>query len=297
MQHLNKKNVTKFISDAVLIFAGAFMLALSMYMFTIPAKFAPGGISGLSAIIEIAFGFSASYSIIIFNIPLFILAFIFLSKPFAIKSTITILLTSGIMQIFKLIHLYQYVDASNMILSSIAGGLLYGVGIGLLINIGSSSGGTDIISMLIRKKISSISISWIIFILNVFIVLFGGIVFLTVLKMNPTTVFAIILYSVLENFVCSKCMEVVMKGVSSSVKFEVITSMPEELSRAISEKTKRGVTIVESHGGYSNEKNYLVICILYKTETQLVRKIIKEIDPKSFAFVMDTREVWGNGFK
>lgn len=296
MKKIDKKTALQFSIDGAFIVASAAILALAMYMFIIPAKFAPGGIAGLSSIIEVVFGFSASYSLVIFNLPLVILGFFYLSKRFAIKTTITIALTSGIMEIYKAIHLYQFVDSSNLILSALAAGILYGVGIGLLLNRESSVGGTEIISMLIRKKYSSLSISWIVFILNTVIVLIGGTLYLFVLKLNATYVFTIIMYSLLENFVYSKCLELVLKGSSSSVKFEIITNIPQEMSKVISEKTKRGVTIVESHGGYSNEKNFLVICVVYKAETQLLRKIVKEVDPNSFAFVMDTREVWGNGF-
>lgn len=297
MTKFSKNDIMSLLVQSIFILIGSLFIALSLYMFTIPAKFAPGGLSGLASIIEIVFDFSASYSILIFNVPLIVLSFVFLSRPFAIKTSVTVVLVSGVLKLFELVKLYQFIDPSNLILSALAGGLIYGVGIGLLLNSGSSSGGTEIISMLIRKKVSSISISWIIFIINVAIVAFGGVLYLTVLKLDYTYVLALILYSIIQNFTASKSIEFVIKGVSSSVKIEIITTKPAEICEEINNKTKRGVTVISSKGGHSGEDNTVIICVVYRTEIRLIKHLIKQIDPSCFAFAMDTREVWGNGFQ
>lgn len=285
------------IINVCLTVVGAFLTAFSMYVFILPAKFAPGGVSGISAIIQSLSGFSAAYSLLIFNAPLVVLSFIFLSRKFAIKTTLAIALSSLFLTIFRATNFYCFDDASNRILASLAGGLITGAGLGILVKAGASSGGTDVISILIQKKTSSLSVSWLIFFMNLVVIAFAGIMYTTVAKMDLTNTITIMLYSFISVFLSSKAMEVILNGVSSAVKFEVITSHPLELSEAIMKHLNRGVTIINSHGGFSKAENNLVICVVTRRQIVPFRKLLKAIDPCAFATAVDTREVLGNGFK
>ncbi len=276
---------------------GSFLLALSLHVFTIPAKFAPGGVSGLASLIQIVSGFSASYSLLIFNVPLVVLSFIFLSKKFAVKTTFSILMSSLFLKIFEWVNFFQFKEQGSLILSAIAGGLISGIAIGILIRTGASSGGTDIISLLVQKKHSSLSISWFVFAMNLFVVLLGGILYRTVLKMDANSIINILLFSMVEIFMSSKAMDIILNGINSAVKFEIITSKPSEIGDAIVKRLGRGATIVETKGAYTNSTNADVICVVTRHQVSELRKLLKEIDPNAFAFAMNTREVLGNGFR
>lgn len=296
-KEINHKKVLKNVATILMIIIGSGMLALSMHMFTIPAKLAPGGVSGLASIIQVVSGFPASFSVIIINIPLIILSFKFLSKRYSLLSVLGIALVAGFLQLFDHINLYQFVNTNESIIASLAGGVISGTGVGLLVKNEASSGGTETISLLIQKKLTSASISWIVLIINVFIITIGCILYLTVLKMSGAEIITTMLFSIMQVFVSSKTMEIILNGMSSAVKFEVITNKPKELSEAIFKRLKRGVTIIDSYGAYTKEKNSTVVCVVTRMQISHFKRIIKETDPNAFAYALETREVFGIGFR
>lgn len=296
-EKINVKKLTKNITSILTIVLGAALLALSMHVFTIPAKLAPGGVSGLSAIIQIVTGFPAGYSIILFNIPLIILSFMFLSKKFSVLSLLGIALASGFLQLYDYLNLYEFVNQGEAIIASLAGGVMSGAGVGLMVKNESSTGGTEAISLLIQKRFTSVSISWIILVINIFIISIGCTLYVSVLKMPTNTVITVALFSFMQVFVASKTMEIILNGMSSAVKFEIITQNPKILSDAILQRLKRGATIIDSCGAFTKEKNSILICVVTKMQISQFKKLIKEVDPTAFAFSLDTREVLGVGFK
>jgi len=297
MNNIKSNKTFKKIIAIILTVVGAFLLALSMHVFTIPAKFAPGGVSGIASIIQIITGFPAGYSMLIFNIPLIILSFIYLSKKFSWLSLLGIALASGFLQLFDYVNLYEFVNANETIISALAGGIMSGVGVGLMVRSEASSGGTEIISLLIQRKFTSVSIAWIVLSINIFIITIGGILYYFLLKMSPTDVITIMIFSFMQVFISAKTMEVILNGLSSAVKFEVITQKPQELSQAIIEKLRRGVTIIDSYGCYSKGKNSYLICVVTRMQISPFKRLLKSVDPSAFAVSINTREVLGTGFR
>lgn len=296
-ERVDTKKIVKNTLTILTIFIGAGLLALSMHVFTIPAKLAPGGVSGLSSIIQIVSGFPAGYSMILINIPLVILSFKFLSKKFSMLSVLGIALVSGYLQLFDYVNLYEFVNTNESIIAALAGGVMSGAGIGLMVKSEASSGGTEILSLLIQKKLTSASISWIVLTINTFIIAIGATLYLAVLRMTVSNVITTMLFSFMQVFVASKTMEIILNGMSSAVKFEVVTNKPKELSEAIFKRLKRGVTIIDSYGAYTKEKNSTVVCVVTRMQISQFKRIIKEADPNAFAYALETREVYGIGFR
>lgn len=276
--------------------AGAGLLSLAMYMFMLPSKFIPGGVSGLTIIVETLTGFSASYTMLILNTPLVILAFIFLNKEFAIKTALGIAMTSGFLQLYKAVELYQFFNANEVWLSALAGGVIGGVGIGLLVKGGGSSGGTEVISLLVQKRYIASSMSFIILLMNVFIVGLGSLLYMTVLKMDLQTGFTTIICSIIQVYLGSKSIEFVLNGLKLAVKFEIITNHGDAIKEAINTKMHRGVTIVSCEGGYTGEGRDMLICVITRTEIGTFKRILKEVDKDAFVYAINTREVIGKGF-
>ncbi|MDE6967164.1 MAG: YitT family protein [Clostridia bacterium] len=290
-----KKVFTEFVNLLIML-AGAFCLSLAMYMFMLPSKFIPGGVSGLTIIIQTLTGFSASYSMLILNAPLIILAFIFLSREFAIKTTLGIGMTSGFLAIFRTIHMYEFFNPNSVWLSALAGGVIGGIGIGLMVKGGGSSGGTEIVSLLVQKRYIASSMSFIILSINAFIVTLGSILYMTVGGMDLQTGITTIICSFIQVFLGSKCIEFVLNGLKPAVKFEIITNKGEELKTEINSRMHRGVTIVSCEGGYTGDNRDMLICVITRTEISNFKRILKEIDSDAFVYAINTREVIGKGF-
>lgn len=296
---MQKETKTRLIfetKNGLIMLLGATLLATAMYMFMLPSKFIPGGVSGLTIIIETLSGFPASYTLLILNAPLVILAFIFLKKEFAIKTTICIALVSGILQIFKVCQVYQYFNANEIWLSALAGGVIGGIGIGLMVKGGGSSGGTEVVSLLIQKKYISSSLSFIVLVINTFVVTLGGILYMTVGKMPIDLGITTIICSFIQIFLGSKCIELILNGLKTAVKFEIITTKGEELKQAINSKLGRGVTIIDCEGGYTGESRDLLVCVVTRVEISAFKRLLMEIDKDAFVYAINTREVIGKGF-
>ena len=183
-----------------------------------------------------------------------------------------------------------------MWLSALAGGVIGGIGIGLLVKGGGSSGGTEVVSLLVQKKYIASSMSVIILGINVFIVTLGSILYMTVGNMGLQTGFTTIICSLIQVFLGSKCIEFVLNGLKPAVKFEIITNNGDKLKTEISNRMHRGVTIVSCEGGYTGDNRDMLICVITRTEISTFKRILKEVDKDAFVYAINTREVIGKGF-
>lgn len=297
MKHSYKsRKIFRNILASCKVIAGAFLMALSIHSFTIPAKFIPGGVSGIASMLQILTSFPASYSVFLINFPLVILSFWKMNKTFALKSLGGIVLTSTSLFLFSQFNFFTYENPTNPLIPAIAGGILSGAGIGLLVSSEFYPGGTEIASAMLQKKHSSMSMSWIIFVINCIIISVGSLLYRFVGKMTPTEIITIVVCSYIQIFFNAKSMDIVLNGGNYAVKFEVITDKSTELTQAISNKLGRSVTIMTGQGGYSQEQNDVLICVITRTQISTFKRILKEIDPSAFAFAMNTREVLGRGF-
>ena len=273
------------------ILASGTLRATGIYAFVVPNDFAPGGVTGIASMLEYGTGFNAGYFLAAINVPLIIIAFIFIGKRFAIISGIAILLSSGLMILFEAIGVPTCAAAdpngADRILFAVAGGILGGCGSAIIFKLGGSSGGTDIIATLIQKKYSATNVAWFIFMLDSTVVLASGFVY-----DNPLVP---ILLAFVEMFASSKVCETILQGFKSALKFEIITSAPDELSQDIITKLHRGVTMVKANGMYTGEDRAMLICVLRKRQLSQFRAILKQY-PDSFAYIGGTSEVCGRGF-
>lgn len=296
MHKLSKKRVMLELQSLLIMLCGAFCLSLAMYMFMLPSKFIPGGVSGITVIIQTLSGFSASYSMLILNAPLVILAFIFLNKEFAFKTMLGIAMTSAFLAIFRAANMYEYFNQNEVWLSALAGGVLGGVGIGLLVKGGGSSGGTEVLSLLVQKRYIASSMSTIILIFNIGVVVLGSVLYMTIGGMNLQMGITTIICSLIQVFLGSRCIEFVLNGLKYAVKFEIITNKGEELKTQINTRMHRGVTILSCEGGYTGDKRDMLICVVTRTEISAFKRIMKEVDKDAFVYAINTREVIGKGF-
>lgn len=291
-----KKRLHDWLLVPCMILFAAFLRSLCVRAFmTSPAfRFAPGGVTGIGAMIEYATDgrFSTGYTNIIINIPLLIVAFIFLSKPYAIKTAISVGLSSGGMILMQYLNFPQYgLDANGAIdpnaqpvLAAMACGVLGGIGVAILIRAGSSNGGTDILAALIQRKFAATGITWFIMGLDGLIIMSSYFVYdngLTPVFMSFTQQF------------CSAMMgDVILTGLKSAIKYEIITDDAEALSAELIQKLGHSVTKIDATGMYAHSEKSLLVCVIHKRQVTEFNNILKKYN-NTFAYVTSTSEVFG----
>lgn len=277
---------------AALVLAASFVRAAGVHCFIVPNAFAPGGITGIGSLVEFMTaneshaGFSAGYTILILNIPLLIIAFLFLGRKFAVLTAIATILSSVLTVVFQRIDFYVYTD--ERILAAAAGGIFTGLSLALMLKAGGTMGGTDIIATFIQRKHSATNVAWFIFALDSTVVI--GSLFFFKNGLTPA------ILSFIEMFSSSKMCDVITSGHKSAIKFEIVTTKPQELSDAILKRLHRGVTKLDAVGMYTDEPRAVLVCLIRRRQVSEFRKLIKAIDPDGFAYMSQASEVLGLGF-
>ena len=227
------------------------------------------------------------FTVILINLPLFIIALKELGWKFCSKAIVgTVLLsifvelTSGIANLINL--------EEDVFLGCIFGGLLNGIGLSLVFKADGSTGGSDLLAQIIYKKRPISSIGQILLVIDSFVIISNALVFDSI---------AIALYSVIALFISKKTTDIIFEGVNYTKAVNIISKKGEEIAKEIIAKTDRGVTISECVGVYTNESYMHIISVVTVPQLPSVKKIVKEIDKKAFIYISDTREVLGLGFK
>lgn len=297
MSDKTKKRLREYLLYPLMIIVASFIRAICVHCFMLSFNFAPGGVTGIGTMIEYATDgkFSTGYTNIIINAPLIVLAFIFLSKGYAVKSTASIILASVEMVLMNKFGFPQYgrlaggaVDpAAEPVLAAVACGVLGGIGVAMMIRAGGSNGGTDILAAFIQRKFQATNITWFIMGLD------GIVIFVSffVYGNNLTPV----LMSLTQQFCSAMMGDVILTGFKSAIKYEIITDDPETLSAELIKKLGHSVTKMDATGMYAHSDRALLICVIRKRQVSEFNAILKKY-PNTFAYLSSTSEVFGKGF-
>ncbi|MCH5351412.1 MAG: YitT family protein [Clostridiales bacterium] len=293
-----KKAIYNFVWVPLAIIVSGFLRAMCVLVFILPYNFAPGGATGIGTMVEYAtvtfagFKFSAGYVMLIVNAPLLVFAFFKIDRGFAIKTGSCIIIYSLLIALLQ--HLGWDEALSKVLqndgipeLSACASGVLGGVGLSIMLKIGGSTGGTDIIATYIQRKFSATHVSWFIYGLDAIVVFASAFVYRD--GLTP------ILLSLVEMFCLSMMSDTISSGFKSALKFEIITHEPEAISNELITKLRRGVTCVPAKGMYSGKEQSMLICVIRKRQLSDFYAILNNY-PDTFAYVSSTSEVMGLGF-
>lgn len=272
--------------DYVVIVAASFIYGLGLYAFTVPAKLAAGGVSGIFTIVHYLTGFPVGLGIFLINIPLILAGFFIIGKEFIIKTAVGTLVSSVAIDYIFPAFLPAY--EGDRFLSALFGGLLIGLGIGLLYARGGSSGGTDIVCRIIKRKFPFMRIGNISLIVDLIIVAAATVVFK---EIEEALLAAVCL------FVISFVIDRVVNGVSEGSFVFIITDRKHEVAKRILKDLDRGCTIVESEGAYSSEEKGTILCAVRDNERHKLTDVAHEADPNAFIVVTKATDVLGNGFE
>ena len=289
------KKFYNFVTVPFSILFVALLRAVTVEVFILPYGFASGGATGIGVIIEYLFPqFSAGWAILLVNAPLLILSFIFLSKDFAIKTAIEIVLSSVFMAV-----LGAYTPLGNIetmpdvlvikypMLAAMVAGVLTGISLSIMLRIGGSTGGSDIVAMFIQKKFRATNVAWFISAVDFMVIIASFFVY-------DDGITAVLL-SVLQMICLSVMTDTISSGFKTALKFEIITRHPDGLSKDLIEQLGRGVTCMPAIGMFSHSDTYMLVCVIRKRQLAEFNKILKKY-PDTFAYVTSTSEVMGRGF-
>ena len=281
------------------------LVAIAAHSLIAPNEFTIGGASGLAILINIATksealpnGIPQSLLVFCINFPLIVLAFFFVKKRFAILSAMNIGMQSLwlllIEQIFPNFIIQFTASEAEKIFAAIAAGICIGVAIALAFKVGGSTGGADILAVLIQRKVGASSIAWMIFVVN--IVVIGSSLFVFEPKENLAYTLLPIMLAAFESYVESKTNESMMNGFQSAREFRIITDKPEEMAQALMKELSRGVTAIPATGMYTKFTHTMLLCVVNRRQVVTLKRIMKQIDPDSFAVMSNVSQVLGLGF-
>ena len=278
--------------DIIMIMFGTIIMGLAFSVFMEPNNISTGGFSGLAMIIcsllsLVGVNFIPS-SIIYFvlNLFLYFFAFKMLGKKFAIKAFVGIASFSIFMEIFKLIPINISYEP---LVSCIYGGLLMGIGVGLVVRFGGSTGGSDMVACMVRSKKENVSIGKITLIINIIVVGLSLFAFSNGIQILPYTILALAISIFMTDFVND--------GYKQVKAYYIITNKPQEVGEIIMDKLHRGCTMTESTGMFDKTPKYTLTCLIGKFQSTTLKRIVKDIDPEAFVFATSVNEVVGQWAK
>ncbi|SHI27770.1 MULTISPECIES: YitT family protein [Clostridium] len=270
--------------DIILIFIGCIIASIGINMFLAQAKLLSGGATGLALILQYLTGFKAGYSVFLINFPLFIVSYIKLSRQFTFYSAIGMLSLSIALLLTEKLPIYVNVD--DILVYCIYGGVLCGLGYSIVFARNGSTGGMDIITMLVRKNFNNFDIGKLGFSLNMIIVVIGAIFFGL-----PRA-----LYTVISIYIQSLILDKVLKGFGSKKLLMILTEKEEDIIKFIIKDVHRGVTSLPAEGEYTHSKKKMIYCIVTLSQLIYLKNSIMLMDPKAFITIIDVSEVRGKGF-
>jgi uncharacterized membrane-anchored protein YitT (DUF2179 family) len=286
------------------IVLAAFTRALALELLLIPNNITLGGAVGIASILTWIFSHGSSvYTgafLLAVNIPLIILAYFKTEKGFALKTAACLVLTAVFMEAISLSNLAGIIgtvpaSGETKVLYTFLGGALSGISLPMMLSIQASTGGSDIVTMLLQQKRNSGNYLRVILYIDVITIVIAAAASQWLTAYGDGM--SVLIYSVSAQFVAQLVQNQIYKGYSSAYGFDIITDKAQEVSTALQNGLGRGLTGLRVTGMYSHTDKTMIMCVVYKRQLKKARALIKSIDPNAFAIVYNVKEVVGVGFR
>lgn len=279
-------NIRKTILDYLMILIGSLMMASALMLFLIPNKVNAGGVSGVATIFYHTLNIPAGLTMLLMNIPLFLLGIYFFGKKFGLKTVTGIVATSLFSDLIdKGLGLGALTD--NKILATVYGGLLLGVGLGIIFRGRGTTGGSDIIARIINK-FTHISLGWSFMIIDTGVIVLTGLIFKDV---------ELVLFCLISLGISSKVVDIMVEGLTSEKAIMIISDRWETVSYRIMKEVHRGVTGLDSHGMFTNKERKTLWTVVATRQVEEIRRIVRQEDPDAFMTVSNVAILQGEGFR
>ena len=294
---LNKALVLDFLKRYGVMTLGCIIYSLGVALFLDASNLASGGVTGIAIILNYVirmgtdgYDLNTGIIIIIINIPLFILGAVFFGKYFIISTVYATVLSSLLIWVWDLAFQNFLPITENLLLAGLVGGAMFGLGLGLIFRTGSSTGGTDIIVKILRKKFRYIRTGMISLTIDAGIVALSAIVYKDI---------ELACYTAISIIVFTSTFDWVLYGGNSAKLIYIISS--DEKSKEICDRLLKaldvGATFVDGEGAYTGDQKRIIMCAIKNFLYPRLRDIVKSIDPKAFVIVSSAKEIYGEGYK
>lgn len=275
-----------FIAYSLIVF-GSLILAAGFVFFITPYKIVPGGVYGIAIVLHYTFDFPVGLTALCFDIPLTLIGIKILGPRFGIKTVIGFVLTAFFVDGLTMLWGEQPLVENDALLSSVFGGILVGFGLGLIFKAKATSGGSDIVAMIIGKY-TKLPLGQLMIAVDSSIVLIGLFVFGD---------WKVPLYSLITIFVTGKVIDVVLQGINYDKTLFIVSDKYQQIKDKIINDLNRGGTYIKGNGMYNNSDKTIIFTVLNRRELAILQGYINQIDPKAFLTVINANEILGNGFK
>ncbi len=263
---------------------GSLIMAFATAQFLLPNHLSTGGFSGIGTIVYYLWNIPVGTTNFVINIPLLILAYLKIGKYFILKAiggTISLSLFLNILETLPSL-------TEDRLLACIYGGILMGFGTALIFKANASTGGTDLITTILKKFNVQIRTSNIVIIFDTIIVLLSVLFFRTI---------EVGLYSAIAIYLMGKMIDISFEGINFSKMIVIISDKYDQISDSINKVLARGTTGLYGKGMYTNKERTILLCVVNRNEVSKIRKIVDEVDKNAFIVISNAREVFGKGFK
>ncbi len=283
---LGRKSVKKIIRNFILVLTGSAVMGLGYALFLIPYHLVPGGVSGISIILNYLFKMPVGLLIIALNVPVFLLSYRFLGKKYLLTTIVGMTVSSLFIDLFnEIVRLPK--GTENPLLAAIYGGLMLGLGLGLVFRGEASTGGSDVIGLILNKY-TGLTVGISIMLTDFIIISASGLVFRNLEA--P-------LYGYIVLFVSSKVIDLVLEGWSFSKLVFITSARADQIADFIINQLDRSGSALKSRSLYLNREGEIIITVIHRKQLAELKAFIKKTDPQAFVVINDTYEVLGKGFK
>lgn len=276
-----KTEARQLIRDYLLLTLGALITASAFALFLLPNDIAPGGVTGIATVLSSLTGMNVGLLSFLINLPLFAVGWRRVGWRFAARSFIAMMLLSLFIDGLPVHDL-----AGDMMLASLFGGVIMGVGLGIVVRSGATTGGTDMAAMIVHEHWNFLTVPMVLFAIDTVVVIIAAMAF--GLQAG--------LFALVSLFTSTKAMDAIIKGFNTAMQFLIISTKQEEIVSRIHSEVERGCTRLEATGTYEGRKNGALLCVVSRMEAAKLKKIVSEVDPRAFVTVCDVHEALGEGF-
>lgn len=286
MKKLPQFSLKKFyLKDYITIFIGTFMYALAVSMFIMPHHFVLGGLTGIAVLLNYGIGLPVSLTVLIMNTLLLAISYKVLGTEFLVKTVVGVASLTAFLALFENIDFIPILT-DEALMAGLIGSIVAGAGVGLVLSVNSSTGGTDIIVLIINKYRNVTPGRTMLFV-DLFIISSSFIIFRSI----ETIVFGIVIIAVMTTSV-----DWVLNGVRQSVQFFIVSREYEEIATQVNLQLDRGCTVLDGTGWYTKKEQKVLILMAKRSESTSIFRLVKSIDPNAFVSQTNVVGVYGKGF-
>ena len=270
------------LKNDLLVLLGLLAAAAAYRMYLIPNQVVNGGFTGVGQLLNHATGISVGLVNVALNVPLFLISLKSMGLGFGLRSLVAMVLLSVLID-----HIPLPPATDDMLLASVYGGAISGIGFGLVLRGNATTGGTDMLASLLHRLVPLVKVSYAIFVFDGLVIIASAFVFEAQAAM----------YGLISAFLCNVLIDLVLEGPNSAHTYFIISDRSAAIADKIMHEMDRGVTGLEAMGMYSHAHKQVLLCVVNRFESMRLRRIVFEVDPRAFVIANKAKEVLGEGFK